>query len=305
MGGLADAVSGLALACRAAGHDVLVLLPFYSELDTAELVGLAHERDFDAPVGALRDDGELVVTWRRHTAHTAAVAGVPCVLLRPAADSPFGRPYAYRGDEPSAAVAWCRCALEWLAQSGRRVHILHAHEWQAGAACMLYWELGYRGRLGAGVVLTIHNADSAGECRADQFVSCGARPAAFMTPDRALDEARARARTGRTATPRARSPAAAPPPPCAAAQRTRGHNPERMCLLKGGVVFAQAVTTVSRTYRDECVRAGWLGATLAAAGPKFVGITNGSAWRGLRGRAHAQATRVASLSIEIDRARLG
>lgn len=39
-------------------------------------------------------------------------------------------------------------------------------------------------------------------------------------------------------------------------ERTLGHNPERLCLLKGGVVYANAVTTVSPSYAREATQAG-------------------------------------------------
>ena len=89
---------------------------------------------------------------------------------------------------------------------------------------------------GARPALTIHNVANAGECRQDEFAASGAPGSLFATVEKALDE------------------------------RTVGHNPERLCLLKGGVVYASAVTTVSPTYARECREggaAGWLGATLA------------------------------------------
>lgn len=40
-----------------------------------------------------------------------------------------------------------------------------------------------------------------------------------------------------------------------------GHNPERLNLLKGGIIYSNAVTTVSPTYKVETLErgaAGWL-----------------------------------------------
>ena len=76
--------------------------------------------------------------------------------------------------------------------------------------------------------MTVHNFDAKGECRADEFASSGFEGDEFMTPERALDE------------------------------RTIGHNPVRMCLLKGGLVYSNAVTTVSPTYARESLQAGAL-----------------------------------------------
>ena len=38
-------------------------------------------------------------------------------------------------------------------------------------------------------------------------------------------------------------------------ERTIGHNPERLSLMKGGVVYSNAVTTVSPTYATEALHA--------------------------------------------------
>ena len=75
---------------------------------------------------------------------------------------------------------------------------------------MLFWHLYAKPGSGsalaspplASVVLTVHNFDSSGECRQDEFAATGVDGSAFATIDRALDE------------------------------RTIGHNPERLCLLK-------------------------------------------------------------------------
>ena len=99
-------------------------------------------------------------------------------------------------------------------------------------------------------MLTIHNMDSSGECRQDEFAATGVSGEVFATIERALDE------------------------------RTIGHNPERLCLLKGGVVYASAVTTVSPTYAAETLTggaAGWLRSTLAKpeVAAKYWGVLNG------------------------------
>lgn len=69
--------------------------------------------------------------------------------------------------------------------------------------------------------LTIHNMDNSGECRADEFATTGISGEPFMDINRALDE------------------------------RTIGHNPERLNMLKGGLVYASAATTVSPNYANE------------------------------------------------------
>ncbi len=42
-------------------------------------------------------------------------------------------------------------------------------------------------------------------------------------------------------------------------ERTIGHNPERLCLLKGGIIYSNIVTTVSPNYATETLQGGgWL-----------------------------------------------
>lgn len=69
-------------------------------------------------------------------------------------------------------------------------------------------------------------------------------------------------------------------------ERTIGHNPERLCLMKGGMVYANAVTTVSPAYAREALEggaAGFLRTVLSEphVRGKFAGVLNGidtAAW---------------------------
>jgi len=63
-------------------------------------------------------------------------------------------------------------------------------------------------------------------CRQDEFAATGVSGELFSTIDKALDE------------------------------RTIGHNPERLCLLKGGIIYSNAVTTVSPNYANETLLGG-------------------------------------------------
>jgi starch synthase len=251
VGGLADVVTGLSRECLARGHNVEVLLPFYEALDAgAHCEGLTPELEYDVPTGRMQD-GQLAAGVTRTAVFRATIAGVPVALLRPVGSpGTFRAPYGAQGGAPElqAYLYFCRAALEYLRVTDRQPDVLHVHEWQASAAAMLYWDVYHaQGLWKPSVLLTIHNMDSTGECKADEFATTGVDGAAFMARERALDE------------------------------RTIGHNPERMCLLKGGIVYANAVTTVSRTYRDETLRggSGWLGATLAQYASKYTGVVNG------------------------------
>jgi starch synthase len=63
-------------------------------------------------------------------------------------------------------------------------------------------------------------------------------------------------------------------------ERTIGHNPERLNLMKGGLVYANAVTTVSPTYANEARSGGAAGYLRALINEpqilkKFSGVLNG------------------------------
>ena len=252
--------------CAARGAEVEVILPFYECIPPEAVEGLTLEFEFECPSGAPgRDGAGFEPRSVRTQAWSGRVDGVRVLLLRPDWAAPGGGGGLFRGarvyggsyPEGQAYLYFCRAALEALARSGRRPDVVHAHEWQCAAVPMLFWELGMGAAggplAGARPALTIHNVANAGECRQDEFAASGAPGSLFASVEKALDE------------------------------RTVGHNPERLCLLKGGVVYASAVTTVSPTYARECREggaAGWLGATLArpdvAAKFSVSGFTSGS-----------------------------
>ncbi|KAK9918038.1 hypothetical protein WJX75_000711 [Coccomyxa subellipsoidea] len=254
VGGLGDVVTGLARACLTRGHNVEVMLPFYESLPEDQIDGLQHDRDFDCPKGRVWD-GRMQSGSLRTSVFRGKIDGIPVLLLRPDWGScnifRGGRIYGGSYNELEAYLYFSRACLEYLKISGRQPEVIHAHEWQLSAVPMLYWDVYHASGLSRPrVMLTIHNMDNSGECRQDEFAYTGMPGEAFATVDKALDE------------------------------RTIGHNPERLCLMKGGIIYSNAVTTVSPTYAREALEggaAGWLRSTLAkpdVAG-KFKGLLNG------------------------------
>ncbi len=254
VGGLGDVVTGLGLASLRRGHTVDAILPFYECIDTSQIEDLQMERTFESPTGHDDNDGSghVHVTSIRFEAWRGKIEKCPVILLKPL-DVPFfkgGAIYGGSYNEAQAYLIFCRAALEYLAQSGMQPNIIHTHEWQGSAVSMLFWEL-YSSRMpSTRPILTIHNMDNNGECRQDEFAATGVSGSLFASVDKALDE------------------------------RTIGHNPERLCLLKGGVIYSSAVTTVSPTYAMETLTggsAGFLQSTLAKpeVAAKYMGILNG------------------------------
>uniref|UniRef100_A0A803MES6 Starch synthase, chloroplastic/amyloplastic n=1 Tax=Chenopodium quinoa TaxID=63459 RepID=A0A803MES6_CHEQI len=109
------------------------------------------------------------------------------------------------------------------------------------------------------IVLTIHNMEHYGECRfvvsvlvewnceliKEQFGKSGLDGDVYATTDKAVDD------------------------------RTIGHNPERLSLLKGGIVYSNAVVTVSPSYLKETLGSGWLSCILIKYRDKYNGVLNG------------------------------
>ena len=252
VGGLGDVVTGLAAASLRKGHVVDVILPFYECLDTTQIADLQMERKFDSFMGREEDGGHVKMSTVSVECWTGKIEGCPVRLLKPQ-NVPYFRGGAIYGgsyNEAEAYLMFSRASLEYMAQSGMQPHIIHAHEWQGAAVPMLFWELFSSRMPQSKPILTIHNMDNTGECRQDEFAATGVSGSLFASVDKALDE------------------------------RTIGHNPERLCLLKGGIVYSSAVTTVSPTYAQETLTggtAGFLQSTLAKpeVTNKYMGILNG------------------------------
>eukprot|EP00803_Ostreobium_quekettii_P003798 evm.model.scf_1142EXC.6 EVM.evm.TU.scf_1142EXC.6 scf_1142EXC:41238-47548(-) len=254
VGGLGDVVTGLARACCARGHQVEVILPYYECLCEEDIEGIRHEYMFDCPKGHYWDG-----QWQQGSLKTdvwgGRIAGVQVFLVRPdwGACNLFRGKQIYGGsyNELEAYLYFCRSALEFLRVTGRQPHILHVHEWQASAVALLHWEKYCHNGLDIPrVVLTIHNIDNTGECTQEEFSMTGVPGEVFASVDKALDE------------------------------RTIGHNPERLSLLKGGIGYSNVVTTVSPTYADELLNggaAGWLRGIFGRSDvrSKFHGVLNG------------------------------
>ena len=139
---------------------------------------------------------------------SGSVCGVTVLFLKP--NNHFfkgGKVYGGSYNELEAYLFFCRASLEMMKTSGRQPDILHIHEWHTAAVGMLYWDMYYKqGLKNPRLVMTIHNIDHSGECRGEELEVTGLNAEDFMHEDKARDE------------------------------RTRGHNPERLCLLKAGVV---------------------------------------------------------------------
>ncbi|KAK4854123.1 hypothetical protein QYF36_019228 [Acer negundo] len=238
VGGLGDVVTGLARACLSRGHAVDVMLPFYECIEKQQINDLALITEYNTFY-----DGNWVPT----NAYRGVVSGIPVIFIEPSNEF-FKGQNVYGGsyNELEAYLFFSRACLEWMQVAGVQPDIIHVHEWQTGALPLLYWDMYQNLSLKKPrVVLTIHNMEHYGECRKDQLSKCGLDGSTYASMDKAIDD------------------------------RTIGHNPERLSLLKGGIVYSNAVVTVSPTYLKETLCSGWLASTLLRNREKYFGVLNG------------------------------
>jgi len=237
-GGLADVAGALAKYLQAAGHDLLVVTPFYSAIERA---GLEHRavaglQDIDLEVGPHR---------YRYSVRVARLPGTPvqihlidCPLLYARASI-----YTTDADEHLRYLALTRAAFACCQRMGFSPQILHAHDWHAAFA-PLYLKVGYEwDRLFQKTrsLLTIHNIGYQGVFAASAVgdVGLGAHTDWLHQDD----------------------------------LRAGYINP-----LKHGILYADAITTVSPTYAKE-IRTDEYGmglqSALRARGTALCGILNG------------------------------
>ncbi len=237
-GGLADVVGALPQVLRRMGHDVIVVMPRYANID-------AHKF-------GLRRQWDSMGVWMGNTQEWCAVDvadndGVPTYFVE--SNKFFERRGLYHDDSyndyqdnPLRFAFLTRAGLQLCQDLGFAPDIVHVHDWQTALAAaylkIWHWNDPILGR--AASVLTIHNIAYQGNYSAGFFDYLGLQWGNF-TPDKLEDYG-------------------------------------AINFLKGGIVYADMVNTVSPTYAAE-TRTPELGYGLAPylndKGDRYVGILNG------------------------------
>ena len=219
-GGLADVVGSLAIEFARLGHDVQVILPLYQQI--ARDYRMTDYVWLSVPTAG----GLIETSIQEISCPTLRVTGSGRLrVLAVRHDSFFFRPGLYQEagldypDNLARFAFFCRAVMELLVQFSEtgewQADLLHLHDWQA-ALCAVYLQTLYHSKASLGTlasVLTIHNLGYQGLFPEEQFSLTGLSPNLY-TP---------------------------------AALEFYG----RVNLLKGGLVFADLLTTVSPTYSQE------------------------------------------------------
>jgi starch synthase len=250
-GGLADVAGALPVELVKLGHRVTLVLPGYRNLWAGHRFRQISKR-FRIPIGGIPIEASL-----EEELVTIAGACHPLKVLAVRCDSFFDRPGLYQdrdGDYPDNLdrfVLFSRAVIEAIDILSERpdevADILHLHDWQT-ALCAVYLRTiakeQRRGHLKT--LLTLHNIGYQGIFPGAQFSKTGLDQTLF-TPN---------------------------------ALEFYGS----VNCLKGGIVFSDAVSTVSETYAQEILTAEFgcgLEGVLAGRPGIVQGITNGidcAAW---------------------------
>ncbi len=238
-GGLADVAEALPKALVALGHEVIVIMPKYASIDYVRR-GLSP---FMPSIGVWMGDGQ---EWA--AVHTARVDGVRFYFIE--SNKYFDRWGLYHDadhndylDNPRRFGFLARAGLQLCQDLNFKADIVHAHDWQTALAPaylkIWHWNDPILGD--AASVLTIHNIAYQGVYDAKDYPYLGLQAGNF-TADKFEDFG-------------------------------------RVNFLKGGIVYADAVNTVSPTYANETrTPLGGMGLApyLNNKGDSYWGILNGA-----------------------------
>ena len=240
-GGLADVAGALPGALARLGCEVTLVMPAYQEVfakHTLEDTGIA----FEVPVG-----GATIPARIYSVTPSGAAAGPQPRVLLVGNEGFFNRPTLYGGahsygDNAERFIFFSRATMELAARLGEPFDIIHCHDWQTGLlpAYQKLMPTHWSGLAAARTVFTIHNMAYQGSFAGAAMPLTGLDWRYFNWQQ----------------------------------MEAYGH----LNLLKTGIVFADAVTTVSPTYAREIQASpggcGLEGA-LASRGQALSGIVNG------------------------------
>jgi starch synthase len=240
VGGLADVVFGLSRELAIRGNHVEIVLPKYDSLRYDHIFEL--HRVFD----------DLWVPWYDGAIHCTVYFGFvhdrKCFFIEPHSQDNFfnrGSIYGFNDDVMRYAF-FSRAAMEFLFKAGKHPDVIHCHDWQTALTPVLLYEIyQHLGMTHPRMCLTIHNFKHQGVTGMEVL-----RAAGLHQPERFFDYNRLR----------------------------DNNNPHALNLLKGGIVYANFVTTVSPRYAFETKDQGQgfgLEPTLHTHHMKYGGVVNG------------------------------
>lgn len=159
--------------------------------------------------------------------------------------------YFHRGqiynceDDISRFIYFSRAALEYLLLKNEPIDILHLHDWHVSLCAPLVKDLFKQLKVKA-IVLSIHNVEYQGKCAVSDLDQIGLDGNSYLTKEKLQDD--------------------------------NSEFPNTINLLKGGIVYSDAVIPVSPTYAEEILTPQYgfnLNSCLKKHRSKITGILNG------------------------------
>lgn len=211
VGGLADVVAGLSKTLRGSGHDVRIILPLYSSIDRARY-GIEFESSSCAHMG--NGEEQWVGVYRSLLDGEVPVWFVECGRFfdRPGVYDHGGNEY---GDNAFRYALFSKAALQICKDKNFIPDVMHAHDWPTALVPVYLktWDRIFSPLSSTASVLTIHNVGYQGVYHAIAFPYIGIGGDHFT------------------------------------ADKFESHG--QINLLKAGIYFADAITTVSPTHARE------------------------------------------------------
>ncbi len=239
-GGLGEVIVGLAREVSRGSEQVDVIIPKYDFISNDKLLQLKLEiPDFKC--------------YEKGTLHGNAMWSAEneqCRLHLLESRHPAG--YFHRGkiyaceDDIARFIYFSRAALEYLKLKKEPIDILHLHDWHVSLCAPLVRDLFAKELQVKKIVLTIHNIEYQGKCAVSDLDAIGLKGSGYLTPEKMQDS----------------HPA----------------YPKTINLLKGGIVYSDAIVAVSPTYAKEILtpEMGFgLDGILLKHKSKLTGILNG------------------------------
>jgi len=169
-GGLADAVSALAIALKKLGHDVRIVMPRYYKIDRSKL------KPIEAPLAVAAGQIE---TWVKVYESTLPDSQVPVYFIDH--EQSFGRDGIYGTkyepdfhDNPYRSAVLCHGAFQICRLLGWYPDIMHAHDWFCALVPVLLKHVCRNGYFAhTASVFTIHNLGYQGWYGKDSFPALG------------------------------------------------------------------------------------------------------------------------------------
>lgn len=169
-GGLADAVSALAITLKKQGHDVRIVMPRYYKIDRSKL------KPIDAPLAVAAG---TIETWVKVYESTLPNTQVPVYFIDH--EQAFGRDGIYGTktetdfhDNPYRSAVLCHGAFQLCRLLGWYPDIMHAHDWFCALVPVLLKHVCRNGYFAhTASVFTIHNLGYQGWYPKDSYPALG------------------------------------------------------------------------------------------------------------------------------------